>query len=111
MKGRLMSVSCDDDSSCLAFSQIDRWMGCLKVVGEPVDDPLVEVFAAEIGVAVGRFDLEDAVLQLEDRNIERAAAEVVDSDQALLVAALVETVGERCGRGLVDDPFDFEALK
>ena len=68
---------------------------------------LVEVVAAEVGVAVGREDLEDALADLEDRDVERAAAEVVDGD--LLVLLLVEAVGQR-GRGrLVDDAHDVEA--
>ena len=72
-----------------------------ELVGEVVDDALVEVLAAEEGVAVGRFDLEDAVADLEDRNVEGAAAQVEDRD--LLVLLLVQAVGQR-GRGrLVDD--------
>ena len=51
---------------------------------QPVDDALVEVVAAEVRVAVGRLDLEDALPQLEDRDVEGAATKVVDGD--LLVA-------------------------
>src|SRR5439155_18915351 len=68
---------------------------------------LVEVVAAEVGVAVGRLDFEDAFAELEDRDVERAAAQVVDGD--LLVGLLVEAVGQRGGRGLVDDSLDVEA--
>jgi hypothetical protein len=60
-----------------------------------------------VGVAVGGDDFEDAVVQLEDGDVEGAAAEVVDGDDA--VFALVEAVGERCGGGLVDQAQDFEA--
>jgi hypothetical protein len=68
---------------------------------------IVEVLAAQEGVAVGRLDLEDAVADLEDRDVEGAAAQVVDRDRA--AAALLEPVGER-GRGrLVDDAQDLEA--
>ena len=49
---------------------------------------LVEVVAAEMGIAIGRFDLEDAIAQFEDRNIKGAAAEVVDGD-FLIAAGLV----------------------
>jgi hypothetical protein len=52
-------------------------------------------------------DLEDAAGQLEDRDVEGAAAEVVDRDA--LVAWLVQAVGQR-GRGrLVDDAQHLEA--
>ena len=44
-------------------------------------------------VAVGRLDLDDAFADLEDRDVEGAAAEVVDGDR--LVLLLVEAVGER----------------
>ncbi len=67
----------------------------------PVDDRLVEVVAAEVVVAVRRLHLEDAVAELEHRHVERAAAEVEDEDR--LVGLLVEPVGERRRRRLVDD--------
>jgi hypothetical protein len=51
--------------------------------------------------------LEGALADLEDRDVERAAAEVVDGDD--LVALLVEAVGERRRRRLVDDAQHFEA--
>ncbi len=73
-----------------------------------VDDPLVPVVAAQVVVAGGRLDLDDALAQLQQRDVERAAAEVEDQD-GLLLGALVQAVGER-GRGrLVDDPQDVEA--
>ena len=58
-------------------------------------------------VAVGRLDLDDAFADLEDRDVERAAAEVVDGDR--LVLLLVEAVGERRRGRLVDDAHDLEA--
>ena len=58
-------------------------------------------------VAVGRLHLDDAFADFEDRDVERAAAEVVDGDR--LVLLLVEAVGQRRGRRLVDDAHDLEA--
>ena len=91
----------------LVFGQIDALflfeLGC-----EVVDNALVEVFAAQVGVAVGGFDFEHTVADLEDRDVERAAAEVVDRDRLGLLL-LVEAVGECCGGRLVDDAEDFEA--
>ena len=79
----------------------------LELVGDPVDHALVEIVTAEVGVAVGRFDLEDALADFEDGDVERAAPEVVHGD--LLVGLLVEPVGE-CGRGrFVDDAGHVEA--
>ena len=51
--------------------------------------------------------LEHAVLDLEDRDVEGAAAEVVDGDDALV--ALVEAVGQARRRRLVDDAQHLEA--
>ncbi len=79
----------------------------LELGDEPVDDALVEVVAAQVGVAVGRLDLDDALADFEDGNIECAAAEVVDGDG--LVLLFVEAVGQRGRRGLVDDALDVEA--
>ena len=78
----------------------------LELFHEPVDDQLVEVLAAEVGVSARSQHLVDAVVQLEDRDVERAAAEVVDGDLAR--GALAHAVGERRGRGLVQDALDLE---
>jgi hypothetical protein len=76
----------------------------LELVGHGVDQHLVDVVAAEVGVAVRRADLEDALGDLEDRDVERAAAEVEDGDLAALL--LVEPEGQGGRRGLVDDALD-----
>ena len=46
-------------------------------------------------------------MELQDGDVERAAAQVVDED--LVVEPAVEAVCERRGGGLVDDPLDGEA--
>ena len=68
---------------------------------DPLDHALVEVVAAEVGVAVRGLDLHDALAHLEHRDVEGAAAEVVDRDR--LVLLLVEPVGESRRGRLVDD--------
>ena len=85
----------------LVVAQVDALL-LLELVGEVVDELHVEVFAAEERVAVRRLYLEHAVADLEDGNIERAAAEVVDGD-GLGLGLLVEAVGERRRGRLVDD--------
>ena len=78
----------------------------LELGDEPVHQAVVDVVAAEVRVAVGRDDLDDLVADLEDRDVEGAAAHVEHGDELLL--RLVETVRER-GRGrLVDDALDLE---
>jgi hypothetical protein len=60
-----------------------------------------------VGVAVGRQHLEDAVFNLQDRNVERAAAEVVDGNRSAVRP--VETVCQRRGGRLVDDAQHLQA--
>ena len=90
----------------LVVAQVDALL-LLELVGQVVDEAHVEVLAAEEGVAVGRLHLEDAVADLEDGDVEGAAAEVVDRDG--LAFLLVEAVGERRRGRLVDDAQHFEA--
>ena len=76
----------------------------LELLDHPLDDALVEVVAAEMGVTARRKNLDDAVTDLQNGNVERAAAEVEHRDGLLFL--LVEAVGQsRCG-GLVDDPLN-----
>ena len=79
----------------------------LELLDHPVDDAAVPVVATEVVVTGGRLDLDDALADLEQGHVERAATEVEDEDG--LVVALVEAVGQR-GRGrLVDDAAHVEA--
>ena len=90
----------------LVLAQVDALL-LLELVGQEVDEAHVEIFAAEEGVAVGRLHLEHAVADFEHGDIEGAAAEVIDRDGAGLL--LVEAIGERRRRRLVDDAQHFEA--
>ncbi len=90
----------------LVLAQVDA-LFLLELVGQIVGQTHVEVLAAQEGVAVGRLHLEHAVADLEDRDVEGAAAQVIDGD--LLAVVLVQAIGQG-GRGrLVDDAQDFEA--
>ena len=59
-----------------------------------------------MGVAIGSADFEDAVTDFKGRDVECAAAEVIDGD--FLVLHLVESVGQRGCCGLVDDALHIE---
>ncbi len=74
---------------------------------DPVHHALIEVVAAQVRITVGRLHFDHALADFEDRDVERAAAEVVDRDD--LVLLLVEAVGQRRGGGLVDDALHVEA--
>ena len=120
MNGRLMSVSITDGELHLrllgrlaqalerhaVLAEIDA-VALLELVDDPLDDALIEVVAAEVRVAVGRLHFDDALADFEDRDVERAAAEVVDGNR--LVLLLVEAVGQRRRGRLVDDAHHLEA--
>ena len=74
-------------------------------------EQIVDVVAPEVGVAVGREYLIDVALaggdELQDGNVKRAAAEIVDRDAAALL--FVEAVGQRRSGGFVHEAQNFEA--
>ena len=83
----------------LVGAQIDAVVG--EELGDHlVDEALVEIVAAEERVAGGAEHLVDLVLEPQDRDVERAAAEVVDRDDLAEVAGVA--VGERRGGRLVE---------
>src|SRR6266566_4654315 len=86
-------------------AQVDALL-LFELIGKIVDDLLVEVFAAEKGVAVGRFDLEYAIADFEHGYVKGAASEVIDRDDA--GALFLHAVGERRSGRLVDDAQDFQ---
>ncbi len=65
----------------LVLAQVDALV-LFELVGQVIDDPRVEVLAAEEGVAVGGLHLEHAVADFQHRDVEGAAAEVIDRDRA-----------------------------
>ena len=83
-------------------------MALLELVDHVVHEALIEVVAAQTVVAVGRQHFKDAVGNFKDGDIEGTAAEVVDHDLAVFLL-LIEAVGKRCRRGLVDDTKHIEA--
>ena len=90
----------------LSAAEVDAVV-VLELLDHPLDDAVVPVVATEVVVAGGRLDLDDALADLEQGHVERAATEVEDEDG--LVVALVEAVGQRGRGGLVDDAADVEA--
>ncbi len=73
---------------------------------QQLGDRPIEVVAAQRRIAARRLHLEHAVLELEDRNVERAAAQVEDGERPL--GLLVEAVRNRRRGRLVDEAQDLE---
>ncbi len=63
------------------------------------DQEIVDVVAAQMGIAIGCDDLEDSIMQLEDRDVESAATQVVHGDDIVLF--LVESVSQGSRRRLI----------
>ena len=89
----------------LVAGQVDA-VGALELADQILHDALVEVVAAQTVVAGGGQHLDDAVVDLQNGDIEGAAAQIVDHD--LLGLLLIHTVGQSGGGGLVDDTLDIE---
>ena len=102
---RLLSSFLQALHSHLVVRQVDA-VGLLELVNHPVDDALVEVVAAEMGITSGGQNLQNALTDIQDGNIERTAAEVVYHD--LLLGFLIYTVSQCCRSRLVDDTQNFQ---
>src|SRR5260370_19808395 len=85
-------------------------VGGNELVKERVEE-IVEGIAAEVRVTVGGKTLENVAFrggdELEDGNVEGAAAEIVDGDFAALL--FVQAVGEGRSSWFVDEAENFEA--
>ena len=71
------------------------------------DQEVVNVVAAQMGIAIGGDHLKDAFMQLENGDVEGSAAEIVDGDDAFFLA--IETIGQGGGCGLIDQAQNFKA--
>ena len=82
------------------FAQIDS-LFFFEFRYDPLNDALVDVITAQVRVAIGGFDFDNAFAHFENGDIKSSATQVIDRNR--LVFFLVETVSERrCGR-LIDD--------
>jgi hypothetical protein len=99
----------------------------LELVYEVLHQTLVKILSAEMGISCGGLDFKNAVLNGEERllwwsdctfnlkrtwttyHIECAAAKVKNQDIALALNLLVETVGNGCRCGFIDNSHDIQA--
>src|SRR6185369_2420866 len=88
------------------LSQVDSGVG-EKLTRHPTHDAFVKILATQKSVARSRKHVEDAIVHFENRNIKRAAAEVINCDA--LDARLSESISQGCRCRLVDDALDFQS--
>lgn len=81
----------------------------LELIDEVVDQTVVEILTTQVSVTGSRLDLEDTLLNGQERNIEGTTTEIEDEDVALTLDLLIETVGNGSGGRLVDDSENVEA--
>jgi len=78
-------------------------MFSFEFVCEVVDETVVKVLTTQVSITGSGLDLEDALLDGQERDIEGTTTQVEDEDVALTLGLLVKTVGDGSGGGLVDD--------
>jgi hypothetical protein len=81
----------------------------LEQLEEVVHHALVKVLAAEVRVAVGGDDLENTLLDRQQRHVKRAAAQIVDRCSSRFWPFSSQTVRDGGRRRLVDDAHHVEA--
>src|SRR5882757_5568626 len=78
-----------------------------NVVERNRDQEVVNVIAAQMGITVGGDDFKNAFMQPENGDVEGAAAEIINCDDAFFLA--IEAIGQGGGRGLIDQSQNFQA--
>ncbi len=79
----------------------------LELIGQEVDQLLIEVVAAEMRVAGDGKHLEHPIAHIQHRHVERAATKVKNTD-LLVLGGLVQTEGQGRGRRLGQHAYDVE---
>mmetsp|Transcript_542 Transcript_542/g.1283 ORF Transcript_542/g.1283 Transcript_542/m.1283 type:complete len:165 (-) Transcript_542:592-1086(-) len=77
-------------------------VAALEVLEKVVHHAIVEVLSSQVSVSCGGFNLEDSLLNCQERHVEGSSSEIED-EHILLLALLVEAVSDGGGGGLVDD--------
>ena len=87
------------------LAQVDT-VFLFELIRQVVDDAHVKVFTTQEGVTVGRFDLEQAVVDFQNGHVKGTTTKVINRDG--LGFFLVQTIGQRGGCRFVDDPQHFQ---
>ena len=81
----------------------------LVLLDEVLNEAVIEILTAKVGITGSSQDLEDTVVDGEKRDVECATSEVIDDDPGFGLGLLVQAVGNGSGRGFVDDTEDLKA--
>ena len=92
--------------SHLVLGQVDA-VGCLELLNQPVNDALIPVIATKLVIAGGCANLDHAITDLQEGDVEGTATKVEDQDGLFLVPLLKAVSQCSCG-GLVNDTQDVE---
>ena len=79
----------------------------LELAYNPVDDCVVPVIAAQVGVTVGSLHLKHSVADFQHGNIKGAAAEVIYGN--VFIGLFVQAVGQGRRRRFIDNAAHFKA--
>src|SRR5205085_7220099 len=82
------------------LAQVDTLL-LAELIGQPINNALVEVITTQVGIAISRLDLKDAFTQLQNGDVEGSTAKVIDGDRFVLL--LVQTISQRGSGRLVDN--------
>ena len=75
----------------------------LELLNEVVDNAVVKILTTKMGITSGGLDLENALLDGQERNIESSSTEIKNQNVTFADDLLVETVGNSGSSGLVDN--------
>ena len=84
------------------FGEVGAAVLVLELLNEPVDDTMVEIVTAEVGITVGSFYFEDTVTEFEHGYIVGTTTAVEDYNLHILVG-LVEAISQGSCSRLVDN--------
>ena len=85
----------------IVFAKVDAF-GFLKLVGDVIHQAIIEIVAAQVRVAGGRFHFQQTLGDFQHSHVEGAAAEVVHDDRFFFAFA-IQAVSDGRRRRLVDD--------
>jgi hypothetical protein len=80
----------------------------LVLLDEVFDDAVIKVLTTQVGITSGSQDLEDTIVDREERDIESTTTEVIDDDAGLRLGFFVEAIRDGSGRRFVNDTKDLQ---